>query len=201
MSTATLSLPAPDGRLELDAGGLQGTWTTEQYLRLAERTNRLVELVDGRLEALPMPSTEHQILLVWLLKALAAGAGPEALVLPAPLPLQLPNGRFREPDLLLPRAARDSRRGSRAWTGADLVVEIVSPDDPERDYRDKHADYAAARVAEYWLVDPGARRFSVLRLAGEVYVEHGVYGPGEVATSPGLPTLAVDVTALFAAIG
>lgn len=119
----------------------------------------------------------------------------------ATLSLPAPDGRLREPDLLLLRVARDSRQGSRAWTGADLVVEIVSPDDPERDDRDKRADYAAARVAEYWIVDPGARRIAVLRLASEVYVEHGVYGPGEVATSPGLPTLAIDVTALFAAIG
>ena len=201
MSIPTLSIPGPDGLLELDAGGLQGTWTDEQYLRLADRTNRLVELVDGRLEALPTLSTEHQVLLVWLLDALRAAAGPHALVLPAALPLRLPSGRFREPDLLLLRDARDHRRGSRYWTGADVAVEIVSPDDPDRDYRAKRIDYAAAGVPEYWIVDPAQRRVTVLHLAGAIYTEHGAYGLGAIATSPHLPALAVDVAALFAVVG
>ena len=55
MSVPILSLPGPTGAIEFDAAGLQGTWTEEQYLRLTARTNRLVELIDGRLEALPMP--------------------------------------------------------------------------------------------------------------------------------------------------
>jgi Uma2 family endonuclease len=200
MTALTLSLSGPNGPLELDAGGLQGAWTAEQYLRLTDRTNRLVELVDGRLEALPMPSTEHQILLVWLLDTLRAAAVPGALVLPAALPLRLPNGRYREPDILLLQNARDSRRDSRAWRGADLVVEIVSPDDPDRDYRAKRLDYAAAGVTEYWIVDPAERLVTVLRLVGATYAEHGAFRAGDIATSPLLPALAVDVAALFAAI-
>jgi Uma2 family endonuclease len=147
-----------------------------------------------------MPSTEHQILLVWLLDALRAAAGSGALVLPAALPLRLPNGRFREPDILLLRDARDPRRDSRAWLGADLVVEIVSPDDPDRDYRAKRLDYAAAGVTEYWIVDPAERLVTVLNLAGATYAEHGAFRAGAIATSPLLPSLTVDVAALFAAI-
>jgi Uma2 family endonuclease len=200
MTALTLSLSGPHGPIELDADGLQGVWTAEQYLRLTDRTNRLVELVDGRLEALPMPSTEHQILLVWLLDALRAAAGSGALVLPAALPLRLPNGRFREPDILLLRDARDPRRDSRVWLGADLVAEIVSPDDPDRDYRAKRLDYAAAGVTEYWIVDPAERLVTVLSLAGVTYAEHGAFRAGAIATSPLLPSLTVDVAALFAAI-
>ena len=38
----------------------QGAWTEGAYLRLTDQTNRLVELVDGRVEVLPMPSRKHQ---------------------------------------------------------------------------------------------------------------------------------------------
>ncbi len=84
---------------------------------------------------------------------------------------------------------------------ADLVVEIVSPDDPARDLTVKRADYAAAGVLEYWVVDPRRTAVMVLRLAGAEagYVEHGVSGPGSQATSWLLDGFGVDVDALFAA--
>jgi hypothetical protein len=37
------------------------------------------------------------------------------------------------------RDANDPRRQNQYWLGADLVVEIVSPDDPERDTVDVDA--------------------------------------------------------------
>ena len=58
-------------------------------------------------------------------------------------------GRFREPDLLLLRDRSGPHRQDRFWLGADLVVEVVSPDDPARDLVDKRSDYAAAGIAEY----------------------------------------------------
>jgi len=49
-----------------------------------------------------------------------------------PLRLQIRSGKFREPDLLVVRDAHDPRGQNAYWLGADRVVEIVSPDDPER---------------------------------------------------------------------
>lgn len=37
---------------------------------------------------------------------------------------------------------------------ADLVLEVVSPDSVERDYAQKFAEYQAAGVREYWIIDP-----------------------------------------------
>src|SRR4051812_6546425 len=39
---------------------LKGLWTDAQYLRLTNQTNRLIELTDGVLEVLPMPTRKHQ---------------------------------------------------------------------------------------------------------------------------------------------
>lgn len=80
---------------------------------------------------------------------------------------------------------------------ADLAVEVVSPDDPARDYEEKRADYAAAGIAEYWIVDPEHATITVLSLRGDEYSEHGLFASDEVATSPLLEGLAVDVAAVF----
>ena len=56
-------------------------------------------------------------------------------VLFAPLRVRVRAGKLREPDLVVLRDAGDPRRRNDFWTGADLVVEVVSPDDPDRDLR------------------------------------------------------------------
>jgi len=45
---------------------LQGHWSEAEYLWLARRTNKLVELADGYLEVLPMPSPKHQKAEYWI---------------------------------------------------------------------------------------------------------------------------------------
>ena len=81
-----------------------------------------------------------------------------------------------------------------------LVVEIVSPDKPERDLVEKRNNYAEAQVPEYWLVDPQDETITVLRLASNAYVEHGVFRRGMQATSALLEELMVDVDAVFGAV-
>jgi Uma2 family endonuclease len=73
------------------------------------------------------------------------------------------------------------------------VLEIVSPDNPERDTVEKRADYAEAGIPEYWIVNPLDETITVLRLAGEQYSEHGVFRRGETATSTLLAGFAVAV--------
>jgi Uma2 family endonuclease len=118
-------------------------------------------------------------------------------VLYAPLRLQIREGRFREPDLLLVRDANDPRRQNRYWLGADLVVEIISPDNPERDTVVKRADYAEARIPEYWIVNPMDETITILTIMGDSYTEHGVFQRGEEAASELLEGLVVPVADVF----
>ena len=46
--------------LEIDLLPLQGLWTEEQYLRLTDQTNRLIEFTEGSVEILPMLTRKHQ---------------------------------------------------------------------------------------------------------------------------------------------
>jgi Uma2 family endonuclease len=175
----------------------QGYWSEDAYLWLTDGTNHLIEFTDGYIEVLPIPTEGHQTLLLYLYELLRmyfAGAGK---ILVAPLRLRIRPRKYREPDLLLVRDVNDPRRGNRYWDGADLVVEIVSPDKPERDLVEKRRDYAEAKVPEYWIVNPLDQTVVVLRLDDGTYVEHGVFGRGNRATSALLTGFEVEVNALF----
>lgn len=176
----------------------QGEWSETDYLWLTNRTNRLIELSDGRIEVLPMPTQKHQIISMYLCLALLTFVQRiGGRVLYAPLRLRLTTDRFREPDLLLMLSADDPRCHNEYWEGADLVVEIVSPDDPKRDLVIKRREYAEASIPEYWIVNPQTEMITVLRLEGTKYAEHGVFRRGDVATSALLAGFQVSVDAVF----
>lgn len=176
----------------------QGQWSGDDYLWLTDHTPRLVELSDGYIEELPMPTDQHQTIVLYLYDLLAAFLRPlGGKILVVPLRLKIRERTFREPDIVLLRSADDPRRQNRFWLGADMVVEIVSPDNPERDFVDKRRDYAHIRVPEYWIVNPQDETITVLRLAGSAYVEHGLFGRGARATSVVLDGFGVSVGAVL----
>jgi Uma2 family endonuclease len=184
--------------LVLDLLPLQGRWDEEQYLWLTDHTNRLIEFTDGYIEVLPRPTDNHQAILELLFLVFRTFLQPlGGKVRFAPLRLRIRSRKFREPDLLLVRSAADPRRQNRYWQGADLVLEVVSPDKPERDLVEKRGDYAEAGIPEYWIANPQTETIIVLWLEGDTYVKHGIFGPGSTATSVLLPGLAVDVDAVF----
>jgi len=104
----SLKITRSDG-LEVDLAPLQGLWTEQQYLRLTEQTNHLIEFTDGAIEVLPMPTSRHQTILLLLYERFKTAVQPTGgKVLVAPLRLRLRPGKFREPDVR-------SRMGSRSW--------------------------------------------------------------------------------------
>ena len=145
-----------------------------------------------------MPTRSHQRMLACLYELFAAFLrlhGGEVLF--APLRLQIRPGKQREPDMLLVLDEHDPRNQDRFWLGADLVVEIVSADNPERDTVEKVADYAEAQIPEYWIVNPLDETITVLVLAGDAYAAHGVFRRGDRADSSLLPGFAVLVDSVF----
>ena len=179
-------------------GSAPGLWTEDQYLALTNQTNHLIEFTDGALERLPMPTSRHQVILLSLYDLFRAVVNPGGgKILVAPLRLRVRPGKFREPDILLLLDAADPRYGDAYWLGADLVVEVVSPDRPARDTDEKPYDYAEARIPEYWIVNPLDATISVLVLDGPAYRVHGRFQRGARATSRLLPEFSVSVDAVF----
>jgi len=192
------TFPSEVDDLVLDLDTLQGMWTEAQYLRLSEQTNRLVEFTDGTIEVLPMPTDKHQSILQFLFLAFLVFVQPtNGKVHFAPLRVRIHDRKYREPDLLFVLDAADPRRQDRYWLGADVVLEVVSPDKPERDLIEKRRDYAESSIPEYWIVNPIDETVTVLTLEGDRYAEHGVFARGATATSVLLQDFAVDVNAVF----
>jgi len=195
---STLRMLWEQEELILDLGALQGLWTVEQYLKLTDQTNRLIEFAAGYVEVLPMPTRRHQVILALLYELFVGFLRPRGgKVLFAPLRIQVRPNMYREPDLLLLLDANDPRNQNAFWLGADLVIEIVSPDDPERDIRVKRADYAEAGIPEYWIVNPLDETITVLTLDGDAYTEHGTFRRSQSAASALLDGFAVRVDEVF----
>ena len=89
--------------------------------------------------------------------------------------MRIRDGTFREPDPLLVRDDDDRRCRDDYWLGANLVMEVVSPEDPDRELVEKRFDYAEAGTPEpeYWIVNSLDEAVTVLVLAGDDYREHG----------------------------
>jgi Uma2 family endonuclease len=179
----------------------QGAWTEGKYLSLD--TKRLVELVDGNLEVLPMPTFSHQFIVAFLFEVLSRFVEERHLgaVLFAPLPMRIREKTYREPDVMFFLKEHLLPPDNDYLQGANLVIEVVSADDEshKRDYQHKRSDYAELRVPEYWIVDPQIERITVLALEGRQYRVHGEFAPGQVATSVFLDGFSAEVSAVFAA--
>ncbi len=81
----------------------------------------------------------------------------------------------------------------------DLVVEVLSPSTRSRDLVRKAAWYARAGAPEYWTVDPDPLELRIRVLRNGRYEE--VEPAGGILRSTVLPTLSIDVAALFADLG
>jgi Uma2 family endonuclease len=177
----------------------QGGWAEDDFLRLPG--NHLAEFDHGRIEVLRMPSELHQLLVAFLYRALADHVAASALgvVLFAPFPIKLWEGKLREPDIVFMRREHADRRQGKFWRGADLVMEVISPDDRGRDRITKRREYALAGIPEYWLIDTEARTVIVLVRAEQAdsYLQHGEFVVGQTASSATLPGFSIDVQALF----
>jgi Uma2 family endonuclease len=198
---ATVQQPEPAWKVAL-LFPPQGQWSTADYFTLTHSTNRLVEFDDGCIEVLEMPTEAHQFILRFLFRALDAFVVSRQLgeVVFAPIRVETLPNKYREPDVAFMLAENSHRRQNKFWSGADLVMEVVS-DDPEsrdRDLQQKRQEYAAAGIPEYWVVDSLQREISVLRLHSGQYIEHGVHGIGDEATSVLLNGFRVDVASVFA---
>jgi Uma2 family endonuclease len=179
----------------------QGIISEEDYLRLTESTNRLVEFTDGNIEVLPMPTTSHQKILLLLLNMLTAWAATNdgGLALLAGIRVRVRPGKIREPDIVFMSRKNLARAGEDYWDGADLVIEIVSPDGRRRDLIEKRKDYAEGKIPEYWIVDPKKRNIAVLKLQDGKYIVHSEATASGTVKSSLLKGFSVDIVPVFAA--
>ncbi|MBI5348688.1 MAG: Uma2 family endonuclease [Chloroflexi bacterium] len=182
----------------LDLFPSDGEWTETEYYFVSER-GKFVELSNGKLEFPPMPTEIHQLILMRLSTALFLFVTQYKMgqIRVAPLPVQLWQGKVREPDIIFMSNAHADRI-QKYWGVPDLAIEIVSENDERRDRIIKKEEYAQAGIPEYWIVDPEAKTVEIYRLEGKTYQTHSALTEKDKLTSPTFPNFEISVVELFA---
>ena len=142
------------------------------------------EIIGGCLIVTPAPNLGHQRASVLLTALLLAAETSQTMVLAAPFDWRHPDGGLVEPDLLVIRRADADRKGPLGPSATPLlVVEILSPSNPQYDLAVKRALYQRLGVPAYWIIDPDRLSVLALRLTDGAYgVEAEVTGDEEYVT-------------------
>jgi len=166
--------------------------TLAEYLAFDDGTDTRYELFDGELLAMPPEADRNNLISLYLLSIFLSFV-PIRLIRHKDTEIVVPGNRARVrlPDLmLLTEEGVGALAGGRATITIDmpspvLVVEVVSPGraNEDRDYRYKRSEYAARGISEYWIVDPGKERVTVLTLVDGLYEETVFQGDERVVSA------------------
>jgi Uma2 family endonuclease len=120
-------------------------------------------------------------------------------VITAPFQMRLQNlSRGREPDILFVLRANESRIRRTYLDGpCDLAIEVVSPESRLRDRGTKYAEYEAAGIPEYWIIDPETQRADFFELVDGRYERRHPSEAG-IIDSVVFPQFWIDVAWLWA---
>lgn len=125
------------------------------------------EWVDGEVILVSPSNIPHADLNLWLaslMRSVAEIDDAGRVLLDTLVRLDNLNQR-REPDILFISRSREWIIQHTHIDGPpDIVMEIVSPDSPVRDWHDKYLAYEQSGVREYWVIDPSALRVEAYAL-------------------------------------
>jgi Uma2 family endonuclease len=178
-----------------------GTWTYEDLFSLPN-DGRRYEIIEGELYEMPAPNWDHAVTILNLLLLLAPVV--QALggrLATAPVNVFFPGADPVQPDILVLLPGWGGQLQQRGPQGVpDLLIEIISPFNPDHDLMTKRALYSRAGVREYWIVDPAKQTVEILALdRGRFRTQQIASGTDQVSS----PLLAASfpVTAIFAGVG
>lgn len=187
----------------LDQLDLNGNYTYADYLlwKFEER----VELLRGKIRKMGAPSRKHQEIVTGLTRLFANALWKTPCkVYVAPFDVRLTRTRedkdavtVVQPDLCV--IWDTAKLDARGCNGApDLIIEILSPGNSRTEMKDKFELYQEAGVLEYWVVSPIEKTIQVWKLNEQgIYIGLQPKVEGDIATTPIIPNLEVDVTEVF----
>jgi len=92
-----------------------------------------------------------------------------------------------------------SKVDTRGCTGApDIVIEILSPGNNQKELRNKYEVYEEAGVNEYWIVSPQDKTFLKYTLTSNGYQPSKLMTMGDIITTPILPEFELSLDTVFA---
>lgn len=179
------------------------TITIEEFYKMKENTDQILEYIDGIVYMSPSPSTKHQRVSGRLHAQLFNHLnGKECEVFHAPFDIELHNEKLEKnkvvvPDLLV--ICNKSGLGDNKYIGVpDLIMEILSPSNQAHDLVVKLKLYMQYGVKEYWIVNPMLNivLIYVLNEEGQYYQTDALKEKG-LASSEILKGFEVDMEELF----
>ena len=170
--------------------------TAEEYLTYDDGTDTRYELVRGELVEMPPESNLNARISMFLLgQFLELVPFTRLCHKDAEIEVASVRATFRIPDLMVL-----SEMGEAVLANCPrntitlemppplLVIEVVSPDAPARDYRHKRSEYAVRGIPEYWIVDPTQQKVTILTLV-EGFYDETVFEGDTPLVSPTFPSL------------
>ena len=165
--------------------------TLEEFLAYDDGTDKLYQLEQGELIDMPSESEINRriagFLFIYFSKL---GIPAYRLTMKTEVAVSGSRVSVRVPNLLVlsEELATAMDGATRSIVLMDmppplLVVEVVSPNQEKRDYRYKRSEYAARRIAEYWIVDPIVQRVTVLEWVEGLYEEKVFAGDNKIESS------------------
>lgn len=154
--------------------------TFEEFLEFDDGTeNNFYELENGELILMPYESEiNRRIAMSLVAYFLQLGIPSYRLSMKTEIAVHSQRVGVRIPDLVVfsEELATVMHGAKRSLVLMDmppplLVVEVVSPNQENRDYRYKRSEYAARGIAEYWVVDPIAQKLTILQWVEGFYDE------------------------------
>jgi Uma2 family endonuclease len=178
--------------------------TAEDYLNYDDGTDTRYELYNGKLIEMPPESNLNARIAAFLFaQFLQILSFSRICHKDAELQVTSVNASFRIPDLMILSEATEAALlgNSRNTITLDmpaplLVVEVVSPDDPARDYRYKRSEYAVRGIPEYWIIDPAQKQILVLTLI-EGFYDDVVFRGEQPIASPLFPDFSLTANQIL----
>ncbi|NJN30697.1 MAG: Uma2 family endonuclease [Synechococcales cyanobacterium RM1_1_8] len=136
--------------------------TLAEFLEYDDGTDSRHELVNGNL--IPMPTESelnNRIASLLFAQFLQLGLPFYRLRIGAQLAVSGARASARQPDFMVlsEDTATALENAKHCLITFDmlppqLVIEVVSPQQENRDYRHKRTEYAGRQIPEYWIIDP-----------------------------------------------
>jgi Uma2 family endonuclease len=192
--------------MQLSDLDLSKTYSYADYLQWTFEDR--LELIKGKIfKMTPAPASKHQYI-SWIIASELYGylKGKKCNAYPAPFDVRLPRKRndddkkvftVVQPDICV--VCDPSKIDARGCTGApDIVVEILSPGNNQKELRNKYEVYEEAGVKEYWIVSPQDKTFLKYTLISGAYQPSRLMTTGDIITTEILPSFELDLDTVFA---
>ncbi|MBT2757969.1 Uma2 family endonuclease [Mesobacillus foraminis] len=176
--------------------------TLEQFYRLRENRDEILEYVDGVVYMSPSPSTKHQRISGRLhaqLFNLLDGGNCE--VFHAPFDIELKSKEVEGKKIVIPDLSviceKEGLEESKYVGVPTLIIEIISPSNQAHDLVFKLNLYMQYGVKEYWIVNPIINTIQVYTLVDGEYRQKDVAKEKGMIESAILPKFRVDLERVF----